>query len=74
MIDVQLDDLSTLIRLSNARMPFGKHTGSLLIDLPEAYVVWFARSGNPKGEIGEQLASLYAIKANGLKGDRCSRF
>jgi len=56
-----------LIRLANSRMPFGKYAGSLLIDLPEAYVVWFARKGYPKGEIGELLASLYAIKENGLE-------
>jgi hypothetical protein len=57
-----------LVRLANARMPFGKHAGSLLIDLPEAYVVWFARKGYPGGEIGELLASIYAIKENGLEG------
>jgi uncharacterized protein (DUF3820 family) len=49
-----------LVRLANARMPFGKYAGSLLIDLPEAYVVWFARKaareGGPAGEIGELLA------------------
>ena len=67
MIDVQFDE-SFLLRLANARMPFGKYTGSLLINLPEAYVVWFARKGYPGGEIGEQLASLYAIKENGLEG------
>lgn len=68
MTDVTFDDPSFLLRLANARMPFGKYAGRLLIDLPEAYVVWFARSGYPKGEIGEQLASLYAIKENGLEG------
>jgi uncharacterized protein len=57
-----------LDRLANARMPFGKYAGRLLIDLPEAYVVWFARAGYPEGEIGELLASLYAIKENGLEG------
>ncbi|MGO8693187.1 MAG: DUF3820 family protein [Rectinemataceae bacterium] len=56
-----------LIRLANARMPFGRYAGSLLIDLPEAYVVWFARKGYPEGETGELLASLYAIKENGLE-------
>ncbi|HCM27824.1 MAG TPA: hypothetical protein DIC34_15005 [Treponema sp.] len=35
--------------------------------MPEAYVVWFARKGWPEGEIGELLASLYAIKENGLE-------
>ncbi len=68
MTDVTFDDPGFLLRLANARMPFGKYAGRLLIDLPEAYVVWFARSGYPNGEIGEQLASLYAIKENGLEG------
>ncbi|MFA6508661.1 MAG: DUF3820 family protein [Treponemataceae bacterium] len=57
-----------LIKLANARMPFGKYSGRLLIDLPEAYVVWFAGKGWPEGEIGLLLASLYDIKANGLEG------
>lgn len=56
-----------LIKLANTRMPFGKYAGRLLIDLPEPYVVWFAKQGYPEGEIGELLASLYEIKANGLE-------
>jgi uncharacterized protein (DUF3820 family) len=54
-----------LVKLANARMPYGKYAGRLLIDLPEAYVVWFARQGWPEGEIGELLSSLYSIKENG---------
>jgi uncharacterized protein len=61
-------DPDHLITLANARMPFGKYAGSLLIDLPEGYVVWFAQAGFPKGEIGDLLAELYAIKENGLEG------
>lgn len=60
-------DGNLLIRLANTRMPFGKYSGRLLIDLPEAYVVWFSHAGWPEGEIGELLASLYAIKENGLE-------
>lgn len=60
-------DASFLIRLANARMPFGKYSGRLLIDLPEAYVVWFCHKGYPQGEIGELLQSLYVIKENGLE-------
>jgi Uncharacterized protein conserved in bacteria len=67
MTEVPFDDAAFLERLANARMPFGKYSGRLLIDLPEAYVVWFSRQGYPKGELGEQLASLYAIKENGLE-------
>jgi hypothetical protein len=64
--DLGLDG-AFLVRLANARMPFGKYAGRLLIDLPEAYVVWFSRKGYPKGETGELLESLYAIKENGLE-------
>jgi uncharacterized protein (DUF3820 family) len=60
-------DPAFLDRLANARMPFGKYAGLLLIDLPEAYVLWFEREGFPQGELGEQMASLLAIKANGLE-------
>jgi uncharacterized protein (DUF3820 family) len=60
-------DPEFLIRLANARIPFGKYAGRLLIDLPEAYVVWFSHKGYPRGEIGELLEALYAIKENGLE-------
>lgn len=56
-----------LLRLARTRMPFGKYSGRLLIDLPEAYVVWFARKGWPEGEIGFLLENLYTIKENGLE-------
>lgn len=61
-------DAEFLLKLANTRMPFGKYAGRLLIDLPEPYVVWFAKKGWPAGELGTQLASLYEIKANGLEG------
>jgi uncharacterized protein len=54
-------------KLLKTRMPFGKYTGKLLIDLPEPYVVWFSRKGFPKGELGEMLQTVYEIKANGLE-------
>lgn len=63
-----LSDPAFLVKLARARMPFGKYSGRLLIDLPEAYVVWFANKGYPEGELGILLASLYDIKANGLEG------
>jgi len=66
--DAEYGDPAYLVKLANARMPFGKYAGSLLIDLPEAYVVWFSRVGYPEGEIGELLANIYAIKENGLEG------
>jgi uncharacterized protein (DUF3820 family) len=30
-----------LIDLANARMPFGKYQGKLLIEIPEPYYVWY---------------------------------
>lgn len=48
-------------------MPFGKYKGTLLIDLPEPYVVWFHTNGFPEGQLGHLLGLLYEIKANGLE-------
>ena len=62
-----IDDPELILRLANARMPFGKYAGRLLIDLPEPYVVWFAKKGWPEGEIGDLLAALSEVKANGLE-------
>ena len=67
MSDLPFGDTELLLRLANTRMPFGKYAGTLLVNLPEAYVVWFARKGWPRGEIGELLAALYSIKENGLE-------
>jgi len=56
-----------ILKLASYRMPFGKHAGQLLIDLPEPYVVWFHSKGFPKGELGRMLGITYEIKANGLE-------
>ena len=60
-------DHQKLLELAAARMPFGKHAGQLLIDLPEPYVVWFAGQGFPEGKLGEMLQTIYDIKVNGLE-------
>ena len=56
-----------LIKLTTTAMPFGKYAGRLLIDLPEAYVVWFHSQGFPNTELGKLLGLLYEIKLNGLE-------
>lgn len=56
-----------LLALASMRMPFGKYRGRLLIDLPEPYVVWFARHGFPEGKLGRMLQTVYEIKVNGLE-------
>jgi uncharacterized protein (DUF3820 family) len=57
------EDLQQLVTL---RMPFGKHQGTLLADLPGNYLNWFAREGFPKGEIGRLLNLMHEIDHNGL--------
>jgi uncharacterized protein (DUF3820 family) len=59
------EDLHKLVTMA---MPFGKHQGKLLVDLPANYLGWFAREGFPKGEIGRLLALMHEIDHNGLRG------
>lgn len=58
------EDLERLVRWE---MPFGKHKGRLLADLPGNYLNWFAREGFPAGEIGRLLALMQEIDHNGLR-------
>ena len=53
--------------MARARMPFGKFAGTLLVDLPEPYLVWFRQEGFPEGELGTMLQCIYEIKLNGLE-------
>ncbi len=55
-----------LLKLVNTPMPFGKHQGVLIADLPGNYLHWFAREGFPKGEIGRLLQLMREIDHNGL--------
>ncbi|MDN6882201.1 DUF3820 family protein [Variovorax sp. CAN2819] len=59
------EDLQRLVTLE---MPFGKHKGTLIADLPGNYLSWFAREGFPSGEIGKLLALMHEIDHNGLSG------
>jgi len=60
-------DPAVLLKLARTRMPFGRYKGRLLIDLPEPYVIWFAKKGFPEGELGRMLNTLYEVKMNGLE-------
>ncbi len=62
---MQAEDLQ---RLVSQTMPFGKHKGTLIADLPGNYLRWFAREGFPKGYIGRLLALMNEIDHNGLSG------
>ncbi len=61
---MQPEDLECLV---SREMPFGKHKGTLIADLPGNYLNWFSREGFPKGEIGRLLVLMQEIDHNGLK-------
>ncbi|MFK5926319.1 MAG: DUF3820 family protein [Desulfuromusa sp.] len=60
-------DPQQLRRLAATRMPYGKYAGTLLVDLPEPYVVWMVGHQLPSGLLGQQLLEIYEIKVNGLE-------
>ncbi len=60
-------DKEKLIELAHSRMPFGKFKDRYLIDLPEAYLVWFRQQGFPDGKLGQLMSSTLEIKINGLE-------
>ena len=59
-------DSESLQLLVTREMPYGKHKGTLIADLPGNYLNWFAREGFPSGEIGRLLALMHEIDHNGL--------
>ena len=59
-------DADQLQRLLTVQMPYGKHKGCLIADLPGNYLNWFAREGFPPGDIGRLLALMHEIDHNGL--------
>lgn len=64
---MMFNDKEYLLKVVRTHMPFGKYKGRLLIDLPEAYIVWFAQQGYPKDDLGKMLEFVYEIKLNGLE-------
>ncbi|ARN20188.1 DUF3820 family protein [Piscinibacter gummiphilus] len=53
--------------LVKTEMPYGKHKGTLLADLPGNYLSWFAREGFPAGQLGRLLALMHELDHNGLR-------
>lgn len=58
-------DKEDLLKLANMPMPFGKYQGKVLIDLPEEYLLWFAKKGFPRGELGRLMQLALEIRING---------
>lgn len=57
------EDLKLLL---TREMPFGKHKGVVIADLPGNYLNWFASEGFPPGEVGRLLQLMQKIDHNGL--------
>ena len=58
-----------MIAIATQQMPFGKYQGRVLIDLPEEYLLWFARKDVfPKGRLGDLMQLTLTIKIEGLQG------
>ena len=66
MSEIPVYDHAQLLELVEARMPFGKYEGRLIIDIPEDYLVWFAGKGFPQGKVGRMMQAVYEFKLNGL--------
>jgi uncharacterized protein (DUF3820 family) len=56
-----------LIELAHYKMPFGKYKGYYLVDIPEAYFIWFQQKGFPEGKLGRLLEEVQELKVNGLE-------
>lgn len=63
---IQAMQAQDLQRLVSTPMPFGKHKGWLIADLPGNYLNWFAREGFPKNDTGRLLQLMQEIDSNGL--------
>ena len=60
-------DNENLIKLARVKMPFGKYAGRFIIDLPEEYLLWFAKKEFPHGELGILMRLALEIKIEGLE-------
>lgn len=60
-------DPELIVKLGNFCMPFGKHSKTLLIDLPLAYLEWFSKKGFPQGELGQLMRIVHDIKSGGME-------
>ncbi len=60
-------DPRLIYKLTHYRMPFGKHSNRLLIDLPQSYLQWFAKKGFPQSELGELMRIVHETRADGME-------
>lgn len=55
-----------LVKIATTAMPFGRYKGTLLVDLPEEYLLWFVDKGFPENELGLLMAMTLELKVEGL--------
>lgn len=60
-------DPQIIVKLADMEIPFGKYKGTLLIDLPESYVLWFLQNVSAEKSLLQMLELVYEIKVNGLE-------
>ena len=60
-------DPRLMSKLANYRMPFGKHSDLLLIDLPLKYLNWFYKQGFPQSELGQLMHVVHDLKAGDME-------
>jgi uncharacterized protein (DUF3820 family) len=44
------------------KMPFGKHKGRRIVDMPVEYLLWFKRKGLPDGKLGRFMEIVIGQK------------
>jgi uncharacterized protein (DUF3820 family) len=60
-------DNSILIDILRTKMPYGKHKGILIVDLPVSYLEWMHSKGAiPAGRLGMMISTIHEIKINGM--------
>lgn len=64
--NLNLPNQEKLIELAHYKMPFGKHKGAYLSDIPEPYYLWFKQKGFPEGKLGKLMREMLELKINGL--------
>lgn len=60
-------DPELLAKLTDFRMPFGKYSKTLLIDLSLSYLNWFSKNGFPRGELGQLMRVVHDVKLGGME-------
>lgn len=60
-------DQNDLLKIAQMKMPFGKYQHQILIDLPEEYLLWFAKREWPSGELGRLLQLCLEIRIAGAE-------